>query len=939
MDNARKNEKFIFILALFLLLIPVSSRAETIISSSNISNITTWDSSGSPYIITGNIEVSTTGVLNIGPGTQVKVQNGKRFDIQGIINVLGSENEPVTFVADTDDGSAGFPPSPSLRWGGFVLHQNSQTNIEYASLKHANIALFNTGGQLSIKHSNLIKNADGVNHFSGTTTIKDSLIQNNVTSVLFEGGYFLMERSTIEGSFGYAFVSYDNRPGKIILNENIFLNNTYDPFINTNLDFDLGSTTFVGGEVGTWRIGGSIHTSKTLPMGTYAINVILVEPNGNLTIEPGTNLKIQPGGALYARGGKLHINGTANNPITLTSITNVLPGGIVVESNGELDISYTRIIDQIVGIENQTTDEVIAENNWWGDPSGPTHITNPSGIGTKALGNIDFTSWLTNDPFLAPPVPTLHPLIIIPGIMGSAYKNGEWTIDPVFHVYDNLIETLDQNGYSLGTALFTFPYDWKKSNVESGELLKQKINEVKQICLGLVNPEFSCDKVDIVAHSMGGLVARSYAQSVDYENDIDQLIFLGTPHRGAPKDYLTWEAGEIFGKDVETFFLRETMKKDAKRNGYNNLFDYVKEWPIYSVEQLLPTYDYLKDASSGELLSYPVGYPQNSFLENLNQSLVSLLESDIEITNIVGETSNNTISAIRITDEDKLPLWEHGYPENYDSSSGDHGLEVGIGDGTVPEYSSQLGDNIDLIINSGHVNLPTDAEEEIYEIIDGGELINPVKRSIPLRILYAKIFSPADFVIIAPDGKKVGKDFSTGQEINQISGAFYSGFNTDDEYITIPDPIDGEYKIELQGTGFGGEYSFETTYISDATSTTSSLDAVIGSNQISNLVVDIDNSNPVLNLNSTDPITTSDLLNHINIIYQIGWIGDEKVKDKLVKWAESIVRLDTRNNTKVIDKKLARMLYNELPKLLADGDINTSAYNLLKKDLEWLINN
>ena len=46
-----------------------------------------------------------------------------------------------------------------------------------------------------------------------------------------------------------------------------------------------------------------------------------------------------------------------------------------------------------------------------------------------------------------------------------------------------------------------------------------------------------------MAHSMGGLVAREYTQSADYENDIDQLIFLGTPHRGSPKDYLAWEAG------------------------------------------------------------------------------------------------------------------------------------------------------------------------------------------------------------------------------------------------------------------------------------------------------------------------------------------------------------------------------------------------------------
>jgi len=89
----------------------------------------------------------------------------------------------------------------------------------------------------------------------------------------------------------------------------------------------------------------------------------------------------------------------------------------------------------------------------------------------------------------------IDPVIIIPGIMGSAYKNGSWAIDPIFHVYDNLIETLENNGYSTTTNLFPFGYDWKNSNVYTAIKLKEKIDEVKDIC--------DCDKVDIVAHSMG----------------------------------------------------------------------------------------------------------------------------------------------------------------------------------------------------------------------------------------------------------------------------------------------------------------------------------------------------------------------------------------------------------------------------------------------------
>ncbi len=45
--------------------------------------------------------------------------------------------------------------------------------------------------------------------------------------------------------------------------------------------------------------------------------------------------------------------------------------------------------------------------------------------------------------------------------------------------------------------------------------------------------KFSCGKVDIVAHSMGGVLSRLYLQSNNYRNDIHKLITLNTPHSGS----------------------------------------------------------------------------------------------------------------------------------------------------------------------------------------------------------------------------------------------------------------------------------------------------------------------------------------------------------------------------------------------------------------------
>jgi len=44
---------------------------------------------------------------------------------------------------------------------------------------------------------------------------------------------------------------------------------------------------------------------------------------------------------------------------------------------------------------------------------------------------------------------------------------------------------------------------------------------------------YSSGKVDVIGHSMGGLLARVYIQSLSYGNNIDRLITLNTPHSGS----------------------------------------------------------------------------------------------------------------------------------------------------------------------------------------------------------------------------------------------------------------------------------------------------------------------------------------------------------------------------------------------------------------------
>jgi len=111
---------------------------------------------------------------------------------------------------------------------------------------------------------------------------------------------------------------------------------------------------------------------------------------------------------------------------------------------------------------------------------------------------------------------------------------------PIFEVniFQDLKIVLEQNFYIENTDLFFFPYDWRLDLEDTKELLKQKIDQVK-LATGF-------DKVNIIAHSMGGLLVKDYVSQYG-ENDIDKLIFVGTPHLGAPKAGKVLLEGDNFG--------------------------------------------------------------------------------------------------------------------------------------------------------------------------------------------------------------------------------------------------------------------------------------------------------------------------------------------------------------------------------------------------------
>jgi pimeloyl-ACP methyl ester carboxylesterase len=100
------------------------------------------------------------------------------------------------------------------------------------------------------------------------------------------------------------------------------------------------------------------------------------------------------------------------------------------------------------------------------------------------------------------------------------------------------------------------PYDWRLQPDEAAT--KYLIPRIKA-----ARAKANSAKVHIVAHSMGGLLARSYIQGADYADDVDRLAMVGTPNEGAEIAYLLTEGGNPIRADIvsaqnanETIFLR-----------------------------------------------------------------------------------------------------------------------------------------------------------------------------------------------------------------------------------------------------------------------------------------------------------------------------------------------------------------------------------------------
>ena len=438
------------------------------------------------------------------------------------------------------------------------------------------------------------------------------------------------------------------------------------------------------------------------------------------------------------------------------------------------------------------------------------------------------------------------PLLIVPGILGSTNKESEGIHYPKLNGEPGSINSSDLKIFNpdlffgkkwpVGVQFFTklfedeyeiidVPYDWRLPITEIAE--KYLVPAIKNAIENSGYP-----KVDIVAHSMGGLVTRAYIQDKtieNYNNDIDKFVMLGTPNAGSCDIYIILEGGDPKRVDdikenlpfnvyhASMKYQWEQFKDDKYKEG-NKVKEFLRE-KILSANQLMPTYDFLhrKKATDNP---QPVKVMQNIFLKYLNDdqnkermvadsSICKENEFCVE-TRILLSSAEDTIQGINVlekTNEIK-ELWPDGEP--YEPKGEKEAIKgENNGDGTVSAYSargpfaSKSGiPQTKFNYKSSHAGMFKDAGKDAYLFLTGktidkkGDALQAEDFPDSRLIFYTR--GQVQPFLTNPSGNNIGVNFDTFETLNNIEGAQLS-LSPISSSISIDEPVEGKYMVQLKG--------------------------------------------------------------------------------------------------------------------------------------------
>ncbi len=816
-----KNKILInFFTFVLLVLLPVGIKADTNVTSPITEN-TTWTKEQGPYIVDGSIDVVLGKALSIDTGTRIYFTSGSSLNIFGDLKVEGSVDDPV--YMDMSD------PLNQKWWINFF--ESNESTLKNISAKGVrNVSLFDSEVD--------VENFDSREAEKGFRLFYSSRV--DISNYIFEGEsdalalYDASSASFLDGSIETSGGS-SNSFGIALFDKSLLhLFNVNFKFLFTKGVGVFDSTlymkraNFSGGTDSALEAYASTGLTSVASVDKTNIKNMsdtgVQNYNANLTV---TNSKIE------------NNNRGIDTYFYLSSTGSLVVSRSSVSGNGD----GVRVYDSATnGIR-----KVDIKNNWWGSASGPFHIGNTVSLGDSVFGTKNFKPWLLSPENSSEKVP----VIIIPGIMGSYLNKNDkkgtevWPreyltaaspfdthlldlaleVNSIFQskgiikktaqsdLWNNFLLHLDSENLILGKDVFLFGYDWRQDidslawrGVSSTtKTLAEYVNEVRV--------KTGSEKVDIVAHSMGGLLAKSYLNHFGEENNnVRKFIDVATPHFGAPYA----PKALLFGDNLDTKIIGLNAVSPMSIKTISQNFP--------SIYALIPSKNYyddrytdythvirdLLDIDNNQVTGELNYAGTKNLLQNTGRNR-GLLESAEKLHDTLDtlDPKNYVEEVVNIVGCGRPTLGNISIRNKKENGEYEYDLAFIDGDGTVPLKSAEAisAGAVYYIKEAEHATMPSrnGVKELVGNILTnseigilGGVSTSTASCGIP-KGKVVSVHSPVDIHIYDELGRHSGPD-KKGDIQNDIPGIAYETIE-DNKFVFIPD--EGEYEIKMIGTNEG----------------------------------------------------------------------------------------------------------------------------------------
>jgi len=532
-------------------------------------------------------------------------------------------------------------------------------------------------------------------------------------------------------------------------------------------------------------------------------------------------------------------------------INNII--GLELNNLQSFFISQSTISDNDKGIVNNGETEIDARNIDWGDASGPYHSTlNPKGLANSVSDKVLF------DPWIGKPeeIEYKDPIIIVPGIVSSVLYNlnNEEVWPNIFEMmipgedkyleqlmldknglldtlltnnmraedilrkisnqdfFDGLIKEFERIGYIENKDLFVFPYDWRYSvSWASGDAPIIEVSDLKNKIANILE-NTDKEKVNVIAHSMGGLVVKDYIDRFG-TSTLDHFIDIATPHLGAPKAFKVLTYGDDMGFNLHGFGLSEKIVKKISQN-FPSIYELLPSqeyFKLFEAENkgafIVDIYDFDQDNKKGNLnyndsLAYMINTGRNGLL------IQKAKEVHEKIDQVNYEKAFNIIACGKATLGKTYILKKNNNEEKY-------ALQYVDGDGTVPTISAESFGNNERKFYTNlaeHPFIPSakGIKEMLSAVFDNDETndndyqynenISKDKKDVcGISGTQVSFHSPIKLHIYDQDGNHVGPNENDGIDL-EIPGVAYDIIEGN-KFAFIPAGLN--FRIEGEATATG----------------------------------------------------------------------------------------------------------------------------------------